>query len=193
MGRSLNLVEDEDTISQTLRLFRITLLGPTREELLDWRTETELIKAWITASGELALNDGSGKTIAIEEFFNLFSFENDTARVDEQSIVRVARDVIEVHSRGLVTQIDLNGDAKLSPPYPLEPNYVPGELAKLGIEVRGGDSGFTPSEPCTRLALGYNSEYMVIDCIPLMDEHLFARRISKNQLSFSQAPCRVAS
>ena len=103
MGLSLNLVEDEDIISQTLRLLRSTLLGPTREELLDWRTETELIKAWITASGELALKDGSGKTIAIEEFFNLFSFENDTARVDEQSIVRVARDVIEVHSRGLVT------------------------------------------------------------------------------------------
>ena len=54
MGRSLNLVEDEDTISQTLRLLRITLLGPIREELLDWRTETKLSKAWITASGQLA-------------------------------------------------------------------------------------------------------------------------------------------
>jgi hypothetical protein len=182
-GRRLNLVGDDYAISQALRLLRITLLGPTREELLDWRTETGLLQEWIAASKELSLKDGTGKTIAIEEFFNLFPFENDTAKVNEQSIVRVARDVFEIHSRGSVTQIDLNDDSKVSPPYPVEPDYVPGGLVKLGIEVLGGASGFTPSEPCTGLALCYNGEYMLIDCIPFMDEHLFARGISKNQIA----------
>lgn len=151
-GRRLNLVGDHDAISQTLRLLRITLLGPTREELMDWRTETGLLQEWITASEELSLKDGTGETIAMEEFFNLFPFENDTAKVNDQSIVRVARDVFEVHSRGSVTQIDLNEDSKVTPPYPVEPDYVPGGLVKLGIEVLGGASGFTASEPCTGLA-----------------------------------------
>lgn len=53
----------------------------------------------------------------------------------------------------------------------------------MGIEVLGGASGFTPSEPCTGLALCYNGEYILIDCIPFLDEHLFARGISKNQIA----------
>lgn len=182
-GRRLNLVGDDIAISQTLRLLRITLLGPTREELLDWRTEPELLEEWITAGEELALKDETGKTIPVEEFFNLFPFENGTAHVNEHTIARLDKDVFAIHSQGSVTHIDLNEDSQVTPPYAVEPDYVPGGLVKLGIEVLGGASGFTPSEPCTGLALCYNGEYMLIDCIPFLDEHLFARGISKNQIA----------
>lgn len=181
-GRRLNLVGDESAISQTLRLLRITLLGPTRAELENWQTEPALLEEWLAASEELALKDAQGKTIPVEDFFNLHPFVKDEVAVGSQKIVRVARDVFEIHS-GKTTRIDLNEDAEIAPPYQVEPDYVPGGLVKLGIEVLGGASGFTPSEPCTGLALCYNGEYMLIDCIPFLDEHLFARGISKNQIA----------
>ncbi|MDG1026782.1 MAG: MBL fold metallo-hydrolase [Gammaproteobacteria bacterium] len=53
----------------------------------------------------------------------------------------------------------------------------------MGIEVLGGASGFTPTEPCTGLAFCYNGEYLLIDAIPFLAQHLFARGISKNQVA----------
>lgn len=98
-------------------------------------------------------------------------------------ITRQATDVFEINAKGELTTIDLNEDAALMPPYQVAQDYVPGGLTKMGIEVLGGASGFTPSEPCTGLALCYNGEYILIDCIPFLDEHLFARGISKNQIA----------
>jgi hypothetical protein len=182
-GRKLNLVGDADAISQTLRLLRITLLGPTRDELLNWRTEPELIKEWLAASNELALKDRYGETIPVEDFFNLCPFKDGCATVGDHLITRQSTDVFEINAKGSLTTIDLNEDTDLVPPYQVAPDYVPGGLTKMGIEVLGGASGFTPSEPCTGLALCYNGEYILIDCIPFLDEHLFARGISKNQIA----------
>lgn len=182
-GRKLNLVGHKDAISQTLRLLRITLLGPTRAELEDWRTEKDLVNEWIAASEELALKDKYGEIIPVEDFFNLHPFEDDTVALGKQNITRIGTDHYEIEVNGAVSQIDLNDDATLAPPYQVQPDYVPGGLTKMGIEVLGGASGFTPSEPCTGLALCYNGEYILIDCIPFLDEHLFARGISKNQVA----------
>ncbi len=52
----------------------------------------------------------------------------------------------------------------------------------MGLEVLGGASGFTPNEPCTGLALCHNGDYILIDSIPFLDQHLVARGISKNQI-----------
>lgn len=182
-GRKLNLVGDADALSQTLRLLRITLLGPTRDELKNWRTEPDLMDEWLAASDELALKDKNGETIPVEDFFALCPFENDQATAGEHQITRASSDVFEINAKGAMTTIDLNEDTELVPPYQVAPDYVPGGLTKMGIEVLGGASGFTPSEPCTGMALCYNGEYILIDCIPFLDEHLFARGISKNQIA----------
>lgn len=182
-GRKLHLVGHADAISQTLRLLRITLLGPTRAELENWRTEKPLIDEWLAASEELALKDKYGEIIPVEDFFELHPFENDATTVGKQNITRIDTDHYEIEVNGAVTQIDLRDDAALAPPYQVQPDYIPGGLTKMGIEVLGGASGFTPSEPCTGLALCYNGEYILIDCIPFLDEHLFARGISKNQIA----------
>ncbi len=182
-GRKLNLVGHQDAISQTLRLLRITLLGPTRAELDNWRTEPALRDEWLAASEELALKDSNGATIPVEDFFNLTPFVDDQITIGKQTISRVGTDQYEIEVNGKVTVVDLTEDSQLAPPYQVSPDYVPGGLTKMGIEVLGGASGFTPSEPCTGLALCYNGEYILIDCIPFLDEHLFARGISKNQIA----------
>lgn len=182
-GRKLNLVGEAVDISHALRLLRITLLGPTREELDKWHTETALRDEWLAAADELALKDKYSETIPVEGFFNEIPFKNGMARVGDHTIQHVDSDVFDVISGGSATRIDLNEDAVIEPPYQVAPDYVPGGLVKMGIEVLGGASGFTPTEPCTGLAFCYNGEYILIDAIPFLDQHLFARGISKNQIA----------
>lgn len=181
-GRRLNLVGDRVAISHCLRLLRITLLGPTPEELAEWGTEAPLRDEWLAAAEELALKNDANEVIPVEGFFDIHPFENGVATVGEHHISHIESDVYDIKQGGRVTRIDLNEDAVVDPPYKVQHDYVPGGLVKMGIEVLGGASGFTPDEPCTGLALCYNGEYLLIDCIPFLDQHLFARGISKNQV-----------
>ncbi|PCJ16726.1 MAG: hypothetical protein COA96_18270 [SAR86 cluster bacterium] len=182
-GRRLNLVGEKTDIGHALRLLRITLFGPTRDELIGWQTETALADEWLAASEELALKDKYGEVIPVEDFFNILPFVDGKVDIGEQTITHVGSDVFEVACAGAVSRIDLNEDSTVEPPYTVEPDYIPGGLVKMGIEVLGGASGFTPSEPCTGLAFCYNGEYLLIDAIPFLDQHLFARGISKNQVA----------
>ena len=182
-GRRLNLVGEAADISHALRLLRITLFGPTRNELNDWQTDKALANEWLAASEELALKDEYGEIIPVQDFFNILPFKDGWVKVGDQAITHVDTDVFDIASGGRSVGIDLNEDSEIQPPYKVEPDYVPGGLVKMGIEVLGGASGFTPTEPCTGLAFCYNGEYLLIDAIPFLDQHLFARGISKNQVA----------
>lgn len=182
-GRKLNIVGEPADLSHALRLLRITLFGPTRKELETWGTEADLRDEWLAASNELALKDSYGEIIPVQDFFNLHPFRNGSAKVGQLIINHIDSDVFEIGSSAATIRVDLNADTLTEPPYQVTPDYVPGGLVKLGIEVLGGASGFTPTEACTGLALCYNGEYMLIDAIPFLDQHLFARGISKNQVA----------
>lgn len=182
-GRRLNLVGEEDDISHALRLLRFTLFGPTRRELEHWQTEPELRDEWLAASKELALKDQQDELIPLQDFFNVLPFKDGWVKVGNRTITHIDSDVFDIGNANCVTRIDLNEDRIITPPYKVSTDYVPGGLVKMGIEVLGGASGFTPTKPCTGLALCYNGEYLLIDCIPFLDEHLMARGISKNQIT----------
>ena len=181
--RKLNLVGDRESISHALRLLRFTLVGPTRDELDQWHTEQGLKDEWLAVSSALAIKNDASQVMQIEEFFNLVPFENNMAVAGDFVIERKGVDRYLVSNQGGDTFVDLNEDAVVDPPYPVPIDYVPGGLAKMGIEVLGGASGFSTEEPCTGLALCYNGDYVLIDAIPFLDQHLFARGISKNQVS----------
>jgi len=80
-------------------------------------------------------------------------------------------------------QVSITDDVRINPPYQMQQDQVPRELVKLGLEILGSASGFTANEPCTGLALCHNGDYILIDSIPYLDKQLFARGISKNQVS----------
>lgn len=182
-NRKINLVGDVESISQALRLLRFTLFGPTRSELELWQTPKELREEWLGVSEHLALKDGSGKSIPIEGFFNQIPFENGLAVAGGFAIQHTGTDQYMVSSQGGDVTVDLNDDLRIIPPYPVPMDYVPGGQTKMGLEILGGASGFSTTEPCTGLALCYNGDYILIDSIPFLDQHLYARGISKNQVS----------
>jgi CRP-like cAMP-binding protein len=182
-NRKLNLVGHADAISQAMRLLRFTLLGPTRAELDRWQTDEGLKTEWLEVSRALAIKDGNGEVIPVDGYFNLTPFENGIAVAGGFVIQHRGVDRYLVSSPGGDVHVDLNDEETVLPPYPLQIDYVPGGLSKLGIEVLGGASGFSTDEPCTGLALCYNGDYLLIDSIPFLDRHLFARGISRNQVS----------
>jgi len=181
--RKINLIGDRDSISHAMRLLRFTLMGPSREELDRWHTEEGLKNEWLAVSAELALKNDKGDMIQVEDFFTPIPFENNLAVAGDFAIERKGVDRYLVTNRGGDVYVDLNDGAEVLPPYPVPTDYVPGGLTKMGIEVLGGASGFSTTEPCTGLALCYNGDYLLIDSIPFLDQHLFARGISKNQVS----------
>ncbi len=181
--RKINLVGDADAITHAMRLLRFTLLGPTRDELDAWHTDDALKEEWLGVSKALAIKDDQGEVMQVQDFFTPVPFENNLAVAGDFAIERKGIDRYLVSCSGGDVFVDLNDDEAIVPPYPVPIDYVPGGLAKMGIEVLGGASGFSTDEPCTGLALCYNGDYLLIDSIPFLEQHLFARGISKNQIS----------
>ena len=87
------------------------------------------------------------------------------------AIERKGVDRYLVSNPGGDVNVDLNDGAEINPPYPVPTDYVPGGLTKMSIEVLGGASGFSTTEPCTGLALCYNGDYLLIDSIPFLYNH----------------------
>lgn len=113
----------------------------------------------------------------------MIPFVDDKAEVDSYTISHEGYDHYIVHVNDQAVTVDLNDEGSIFPPYQMQMDYIPRDLVKLGLEILGSASGFTANEPCTGLALCYNGTYMLIDSIPYMDKHLFARGISKNSVS----------
>ncbi|HTQ99824.1 MAG TPA: cyclic nucleotide-binding domain-containing protein, partial [Candidatus Acidoferrum sp.] len=181
-GARLNLVGDADEISRVLRLLELTLLGPTKSELDRWQTPEWLQREWLQAARYLALKNADGSVRAIGSFFNVIPFVDGAAQAGPLTIRRRGHDRYGVTSPRETIEVDLSGDVVIDPPYTVQTDFVPRELCKLGLEILGSASGFTSNEPCTGLALCYNGDYILIDSIPYLDKHLFARGISKNQV-----------
>lgn len=182
-GRRLNLIGTELDLKHTMRLLRYTLLGPTRDELDKWGTELALKEEWLAVSEALALKDANGDVIPIENFFNLCPFVEGEARTEHFVVRHLGSDSYQVETEDDKVNCNLNQDMDVQPGYLVQSDYVPGGLVKLGVEILGGASGFSPNEPCTGMALCYNGDYILIDSLPFLDQHLFARGISKNQVS----------
>lgn len=160
MGREID-------ISHALRLLRIALPGPSRTELERWQTDEGLCREWLRTCHSLALKDDAGEVIPVQDFFNLFPYGNtDSVRVGGLTNTRLGNDVYEVDNERVVSVVDLSQDNEIQPPYQVVPDSVPGGLVKMGLEVLGGASGFSPNEPCTGLALCYSGDYLLIDAIP---------------------------
>ena len=182
-GGKITLVGEELDICHALRLLRFTLLGPTEDELDKWEADAALKKEWIDSARALALQDSSGNPLPIESFFDIIPFNNGVAELETLTITHTGQDLYVVSNDSNRVEVDLNEDQEIIPPYHVQPDYTPGGLIKMGLEILGGASGFTPNEPCTGIALCYNGDYILIDAIPFLDQHLFARGIAKTQVS----------
>jgi len=182
-GKKINLVGCAEDISRVFRLLRLTLLGPTQVELEGWGTPKRVQREWLEAAHYLALKDDRGQVREVESFFNVIPFKNEQAEAGSFTILHTGHDQYKVSFSEESLDVDLNEDEHIFPPYQMQSDFIPRDLVKLGLEILGSASGFTANEPCTGLALCYNGSYILIDSLPYLDKHLYARGISKNSVS----------
>lgn len=182
-GRRLKLVGDQQHIDQTLEMLRLTLLGPSKKEFDDWGTEPGLKREWLNCGTFFALKDANDEVREVSSFFELVPFINNRACLPDCTIERLAVDQFRLTSDADFIDVTLDQDDQVAPPYRVTTDYVRSGLAKFGVEVLGGASGFSTDQPSTGFALCFNGNYLLIDAIPFVDWHLKARGISRNQVA----------
>lgn len=181
-GKKLKILGEARHIINNRDLLRLSLHGPTLEEyqaLDDSPQKNPYFEGLFKESRALSLKDKSDKEIPIDGFVDFFSFKNGEIETGDFRLYHRERNKYEVNK----TLIDVNFAEDQIPPYDLNPNSIPLMPSKFGIDVLGGASGFAANNPCSGLILNYNSQYMLIDCVPYLEHSLKARGISRNQIS----------
>jgi hypothetical protein len=182
-NKKLNLVGERDAVEQMLRLMKIALLGPDRSEFEAWGSQPASINEWLGVAIDARLKEDQDDSSPMLAFIEPYIFENGSVTVGSARIGHIAHDCYRVHEAASSTDVFLNEDRRVHPAYPVQADYNSSTLSRFSLEVLGGASGFTPNEPCTGLVLCFNGSFMLIDAIPFLDQHLYARGISKNQIT----------
>lgn len=179
-GKKFNILGEAAPAANNRDLLRLTLLGPTWEEYeaLDPDNKNPHYENLYRESRALSLKDKEGKEINIDGFVNFFSFREGELETEHFRLFHRDHNVYEINGN----IIDVNFSEEQIPPYNLNPDFVPMVPSKFGVDVLGGASGFSSKNPSSGLLLNYNSEYMLIDCVPYLEYSLKARGISRNQI-----------
>ncbi len=176
-GKKLNILGTKSTIYNNRELLRLTLLGPTKEEYNEIGNSPYFNELY-NESRYLAVKNKEGKELQIDDFVNFIPFGSNVVEIGDTIIKHVDKNVYEINGEIL----DINFNEPQYPPYDIKFDFVPMAPHKFGLDILGGGSGFTPTKPCSGVLLNYNSEYMLIDCLPYLDYHLRARGLSRNQI-----------
>ncbi len=110
-------------------------------------TDPARTQEWLRISRELALKRDDGSPIPIEDFFNFAPFVDGKVHSGDTVISHTGFDQYTVKTGVHEVIVDLREDTTIAPPYRVQSDYVPGGLVKMGLEVLGGASGFTPPNP----------------------------------------------
>ena len=180
-GNKLNIAGNKQQVRNNRQLLQLSLLGPSVKEY-NAIGASKFYRRLYNESRYLAIKDKEGKEISIDGFVQFSFFKKDQLEVELNghpcTIDHVDRNVYRIDGE----TIDINFTEKQPLAYDLKPSYTPRTPFRFGIDVLGGGSGFTPNKPCSALLLNYNSDYMVIDCPPYLEETLNARGISCQQI-----------
>lgn len=177
-GKKLAIVGTPLHLKANRKLLRLTLVGPTKKEyaaLGENRWFPELYRE----SRTLALKDSTGRELTIDDFVEFIPFENGVATLPGGlKIEHTGNDRYAVGN----DRIDVAFDTPQTPPYDLRNDFVTTMPAHFGVTVLGGASGFIADKPCSGLILHYNSEHMLIDCVPYLEYAVNARGISTTEI-----------
>ncbi len=181
-GVKLNIGGNKKQVKNNRQLLQLSLLGPSVKEY-NAIGASKYYQRLYKESRYLAIKDPQGKEISIDGFVNFSFFKQEVLDVELNGahcqVLHKGKNVYEVGGE----TIDINFTERQPLAYDLKPSYTPRTPFRFGIDVLGGGSGFTPSKPCSALLLNYNSNYMLIDCPPYLEDTLNARGISCQQIN----------
>lgn len=170
-------------------ILRVTLLGPTRQEMKHWGLGKSRADTLARMSDGMALRK-DGKVQPIEDLFEFVHFpDRETkegtplfAQGDEIRVRRLGDNRFEVQSPEGRKEIDLNFEGEQLPPLV----DLSGEVEKpekLRVKTLGCYSGFDPEGPTTGLVMWVNGNGFLVDVPAGIRRYLKQVGAAKDQLT----------
>jgi CRP-like cAMP-binding protein len=176
-GKKLTIVGTAAHLKANRKLLRLTLLGPTRAEY-DALGANPAFDELYRESRALAIKNKEGRELTIDDFVSFVPFKEGIADVDGVRIEHTGKNIYRAGGE----KIDINFNIPQLPPYDLRYDFVTTPPIHFGATVLGGASGFIADKPCSGLLLHYNSENMLVDCVPYLEQALNARGMSTTEI-----------
>ena len=177
-GRKLTIVGTAAHLRANRKLLRLTLLGPTRREY-DALGQSPWFDELYREARALSVKAADGRELGIDDFVDFVPFASGVATLpDGTAIAHVGKDRYQIGDHS----IDIAFTVPQDPPYDLRSDFTTTLPTHFGVSVLGGASGFIADKPCSGLVLHYNSEHMLVDCVPYLGPALNARGISTSEI-----------
>lgn len=181
-GGPLVLLGNHRRLQAARELLALTLLGPDANEMQDMGMDKAMAIVLARETRWFHIKDKRGRPVPIDDMVALKPLQDDKLDLGWLTIRRVSYNVFEFSADGDAETIDLTPAVPQAPPYPVTTDLTTTTLVKLGVEVLGGSTGFSPTQASSGLALCHNGNYILIDAIPYLNYHLRARGIARNQI-----------
>lgn len=177
-GKKLTIVGTPTHLKANRKLLRLTLVGPTRKEY-DALGQSPWFDELYREARAISVKNSEGKELSIDDFVDFIPFQNGIARLKNGTeIIHTGKDRYRLGD----DIININFSLPQQPPYDLRNDFTTTMPAHFGVTVLGGASGFIADKPCSGLVLHYNSEHMLVDCVPYLEQALNARGISTTEI-----------
>jgi hypothetical protein len=182
--QKLKIIGNKKNIEGAKDLLRLSFLGPSDNELhTKWRINKDIRMMLRSEMDYFALKDMAGNNLLIDDFVELFPWDNDKVAFDDITINHQGTDKYIISKQNESIKIDfadLNGiqQPSWSPVYSC--NHE--KICKFGIKILGSSSGFDFNNPSTSYLLYLNHERYLWDCAPFIGNMLEGAGISIYQI-----------
>lgn len=181
--RPLHLLGSARRVKAAADVLELTLFGPDTDQMMEWGLPEDQAKALSRETRWFQLKDINGKVLPFDALISRTVIGDESVDLGWIRIKRLRANVFLLSPvEGEPQEIDLSPETDQVPPYPVPFDLVPTAMVKMGVEVLGGATGFSPTQASCGLALCFNGQYLLIDAIPYLYHHMRARGISRNQV-----------
>jgi CRP-like cAMP-binding protein len=186
-GGRFRIIGTAEACDRLREILRLTLLGPSREEMKRWGLSKARIDLLAAMSDGLALPK-DGAPAPVETLFDFVAFPEDGSAVPlfaedaAPSVRRLGDNCFELKGPEGSELVDLNFEGEQMPLLA----DLSGEVEKpqrLRVKMLGSFSGFDPAGPTSGMLLWVNANAFLVDVPSGVGRYLRQVGVSKDQLS----------
>jgi len=173
-GEKLTIVGTKNQLKRMKTILRLTLLGPNKDEMVQWRIPAVVKKMYGRIGNKFALPSKQiNGTAPIEELVEFVEFIGNKTNVNGVSIEIVKRNVFKITDGDGESHIDINIAGSQNPPIPIEAPDSLADRSTFGVtSISKCTTGFDSSGYTSGLILWLNSMGVSVDGVAWMKEHL---------------------
>ncbi len=188
-GKKFRILGTKSMCRRLVDILRVTLLGPTREEMKHWGIGKGRADMLVRMSDGMAIKKGN-KVLQVEDFFEFVHLSDREVKegtplfagTDEVKVRRLGGNRFEVTGADRKQEIDLNFEGEQLPPLV----DLSGEVEKpekLRVKILGCYSGFDPEGPTTGMVMWVNGNGFLVDVPAGIRRYLKQVGAAKDQLT----------